>query len=41
VPGKIEMMGYKGVDNHRAVLDGYRSDADQILGGEPGRGFYR
>jgi alkylation response protein AidB-like acyl-CoA dehydrogenase len=41
VPGKIEKMGYKGVDTTELVFDGYRTTTDQILGGEPGRGFYQ
>ncbi|GGM42679.1 acyl-CoA dehydrogenase [Longimycelium tulufanense] len=39
VPGKIEKMGYKGVDTTELVLDGYRIGADAVLGGVPGRGF--
>jgi alkylation response protein AidB-like acyl-CoA dehydrogenase len=41
VPGKIEKMGYKGVDTTELVLDAYQSSTAQILGGEPGRGFYQ
>ena len=41
IPGKIEKMGYKGVDTTELVFDGYRIDAGQILGGEPGLGFYQ
>jgi alkylation response protein AidB-like acyl-CoA dehydrogenase len=41
VPGKIEKMGYKGVDTTELVFDGYRTTDAQILGGEPGRGFYQ
>jgi len=41
VPGKIEKMGYKGVDTTELVFDGYRIGADQVLGGQPGRGFYQ
>jgi len=41
VPGKIEKMGYKGVDTTELVFDGYRIGKEQILGGEPGRGFYQ
>jgi alkylation response protein AidB-like acyl-CoA dehydrogenase len=41
VPGKIEKMGYKGVDTTELVLDAYESSTAQILGGEPGRGFYQ
>ncbi len=39
VPGKIEKMGYKGVDTTELILDGHRTTTSQILGGEPGRGF--
>jgi alkylation response protein AidB-like acyl-CoA dehydrogenase len=41
IPGKIEKMGYKGVDTTELIFDGYRLPAAQILGGEPGRGFYQ
>jgi alkylation response protein AidB-like acyl-CoA dehydrogenase len=41
VPGKIEKMGYKGVDTTELVFDGYQSTDAQILGGEPGKGFYQ
>jgi alkylation response protein AidB-like acyl-CoA dehydrogenase len=41
VPGKIDKMGYKGVDTTELVFDGYTTTDDQILGGEPGRGFYQ
>jgi alkylation response protein AidB-like acyl-CoA dehydrogenase len=41
VPGKIEKMGYKGVDTTELVLDGHRTTSAQILGGEPGKGFYQ
>jgi alkylation response protein AidB-like acyl-CoA dehydrogenase len=41
VPGKIDKMGYKGVDTTELVLDGYRLPATAVLGGEPGRGFYQ
>jgi alkylation response protein AidB-like acyl-CoA dehydrogenase len=39
IPGKIDKMGYKGVDTTELVFDGYRIGADKILGGTPGRGF--
>ncbi|MDT9594905.1 acyl-CoA dehydrogenase family protein [Nocardioides zeae] len=39
VPGKIDKMGYKGIDTTEMILEGHRISADQILGGEPGRGF--
>ncbi len=41
VPGKIDKMGYKGVDTTELVFDGFRVPGDRILGGEPGRGFYQ
>lgn len=41
IPGKIEKMGYKGVDTTEMVFEGHRISADQILGGQPGRGFYQ
>ena len=41
VPGKIEKMGYKGVDTTELVFDGLEVGAGQVLGGRPGRGFYQ
>ncbi len=41
IPGKIEKMGYKGVDTTELVMDNLRLSADDILGGTPGRGFYQ
>jgi len=40
VPGKIEKMGYKGVDTTELVFENYRTTDAQILGGVPGKGFY-
>jgi alkylation response protein AidB-like acyl-CoA dehydrogenase len=39
IPGKIDKMGYKGVDTTEAVFDGYRIGADMVLGEAPGQGF--
>ncbi|NLG46379.1 acyl-CoA dehydrogenase family protein [Gordonia sp. (in: high G+C Gram-positive bacteria)] len=39
IPGKIEKMGYKGIDTTELIFDGYRAPATDILGGEPGKGF--
>ncbi|MDP9430316.1 MAG: acyl-CoA dehydrogenase family protein [Actinomycetota bacterium] len=39
IPGKLDKMGYKGVDTTELVFDGYRAKASDILGGTPGRGF--
>ena len=41
VPGKIDKMGYKGVDTTELVFDGFRIGAEQVLGSEPNRGFYQ
>jgi alkylation response protein AidB-like acyl-CoA dehydrogenase len=41
IPGKLEKMGYKGVDTTEMILQGHNISADQILGGEPGKGFYQ
>ncbi|HEY9412244.1 MAG TPA: acyl-CoA dehydrogenase family protein [Jiangellaceae bacterium] len=41
IPGKIEKMGYKGVDTTELVFDGFEIDASAVLGGQPGRGFYQ
>lgn len=43
VPGKIEKMGYKGVETTELVLDGTRVPVSSALGGEEGlgRGFYQ
>jgi alkylation response protein AidB-like acyl-CoA dehydrogenase len=41
IPGKIEKMGYKGVDTTELVFENYRTTTDQILGGVPGKGFYQ
>ncbi|MGY1602344.1 acyl-CoA dehydrogenase family protein [Geodermatophilus sp. SYSU D00815] len=39
IPGKIDKMGYKGVDTTELVFDGFAASADDVLGGVPGRGF--
>ncbi|SFF35615.1 Acyl-CoA dehydrogenase [Blastococcus tunisiensis] len=39
IPGKIDKMGYKGVDTTELVFDGYRAEASDILGEAPGKGF--
>jgi alkylation response protein AidB-like acyl-CoA dehydrogenase len=41
IPVKIDKMGYKGVDTTEMVFEGHQISADQILGGEPGKGFYQ
>jgi alkylation response protein AidB-like acyl-CoA dehydrogenase len=41
IPGKIDKMGYKGVDTTELVMQDLRVPADRVLGGETGRGFYQ
>jgi alkylation response protein AidB-like acyl-CoA dehydrogenase len=41
IPGKIEKMGYKGVDTTELIFTGYSTSPGQVLGGTPGRGFYQ
>jgi alkylation response protein AidB-like acyl-CoA dehydrogenase len=41
IPGRIDKMGYKGVETTEMVLDGVRVAASSVLGGERGRGFYQ
>ncbi|ALJ19287.1 acyl-CoA dehydrogenase family protein [Microbacterium sp. No. 7] len=40
IPGKIDKMGYKGVDTTELLFDDHRLPASDILGGVPGKGFY-
>ena len=39
VPGKLDKMGYKGVDTTELVFAGHRVAAGQVLGGKRGAGF--
>jgi alkylation response protein AidB-like acyl-CoA dehydrogenase len=41
IPGKIDKLGYKGIDTTELIFDGYVASADDILGGAPGKGFYQ
>jgi len=44
IPGKIEKMGYKGVETTEMVLDGHAVSESSVLGGVDaglGRGFYQ
>jgi alkylation response protein AidB-like acyl-CoA dehydrogenase len=41
VTGKIDKMGYRGVDTTELILDRFRIPADRVLGERPGRGFYQ
>jgi len=39
IPGKIDKLGYKGIDTTELIFDGYLAAADDVLGEVPGRGF--
>src|ERR1700712_1283451 len=39
IPGKIDKMGYKGVDTTEMVFAGFRIPQTQVLGELPGKGF--
>ncbi|MEH3132798.1 MAG: acyl-CoA dehydrogenase family protein [Mycolicibacterium neoaurum] len=39
IPGKIDKLGYKGIDTTELIFDGYRASAGDVLGAAPGRGF--
>jgi alkylation response protein AidB-like acyl-CoA dehydrogenase len=41
VPGKLDKMGYKGIDTTEMVLESHQISADQVLGAKPGQGFYQ
>ncbi len=44
IPGKLEKMGYKGVETTEMILDGHAVPASSVLGGVEaglGRGFYQ
>jgi butyryl-CoA dehydrogenase len=39
IPGKLDKLGYKGIDTTELIFDGYRASADDVLGGAAGHGF--
>jgi alkylation response protein AidB-like acyl-CoA dehydrogenase len=41
IPGKIDKLGYKGIDTTELIFDGYAASAEDVLGGKPGQGFYQ
>jgi butyryl-CoA dehydrogenase len=41
IPGKLEKMGYKGVETTEMLLENHRVPASAILGEAPGKGFYQ
>lgn len=41
IPGKIDKMGYKGVETTEIFFDDHNVSGEQILGGLAGKGFYQ
>jgi alkylation response protein AidB-like acyl-CoA dehydrogenase len=39
IPGKLDKMGYMGIDTTELIFDGYSAAEDDVLGGAPGQGF--
>ena len=39
IPGRLDKLGYKGIDTTELIFDGYLAAPDDVLGGVPGRGF--
>jgi alkylation response protein AidB-like acyl-CoA dehydrogenase len=41
IPGKIDKMGYKGIDTTELIFDGYVASDEDVLGAAPGQGFFQ
>jgi len=41
IPGKLDKLGYKGIDTTEMIFDDYRASSADILSGTTGRGFYQ
>ena len=41
IPGKIDKLGYKGIDTTELIFDGYRAADADVLGELPGQGFFQ
>lgn len=41
IPGKLDKLGYKGIDTTELIFDDYRASASDVLGGTTGRGFFQ
>jgi alkylation response protein AidB-like acyl-CoA dehydrogenase len=41
IPGKIDKLGYKGIDTTELIFDGYTARPEDVLGERPGQGFYQ
>lgn len=37
--GEIEVLGYRGMKEYELAFDGFKVDAENLLGGQPGQGF--
>jgi alkylation response protein AidB-like acyl-CoA dehydrogenase len=41
IPGKIDKLGYKGIDTTELIFDGYQAADDDVLDNAPGQGFFQ
>jgi alkylation response protein AidB-like acyl-CoA dehydrogenase len=41
IPGKLDKLGYKGIDTTELIFDGYTAAAADVLGEAPGQGFFQ
>ena len=41
IPGKIDKLGYKGIDTTELIFDAYHADDADVLGDAPGQGFFQ
>ena len=41
IPGKIDKLGYKGIDTTELIFDGYHAEDADVLGNAPGQGFFQ
>jgi butyryl-CoA dehydrogenase len=41
IPGKLDKLGYKGIDTTELIFDGYVAAAGDVLGEKPGQGFFQ
>ena len=39
IPGRLDKLGYKGIDTTELIFDGYVASGADVLGGAPGNGF--
>jgi alkylation response protein AidB-like acyl-CoA dehydrogenase len=41
IPGKLDKMGYKGVETTEAIFENFKAGDEHVLGGRTGQGFYQ